>query len=284
MYKTNQNLKDFWKEEVLKNNIKDALIVDVPQDITDVRSSDYAQFIDTSDWDNIISKFNFSKDSFENIIISDTIHTLTDPTLFIIDCVNLLRSGGNMSLIFQDISSNNLLEGAVRGDMFYQSSFNGRKYIRFFTKLSFLEWIKKINDSLRSSKLEVVSVNSYQSTASGGSFFDACSFGDDEYYFVRLKKQYFCRNTYSLISDQLTLNEDRINCMEDHFSELIAKEQSLKANILAISKNNESMKEKIVELYNSSVISFERLNVHLPSVNNFDELKEVVKKFQEEQK
>jgi hypothetical protein len=259
-------------------------MIDVPENMGNEILLDSARFIETSDCDNPVKQFNLPNESFENIIISDTLHTLVDPTLFIIDCVNMLKPGGNIMLLLQDISSEGLLEDAVRGDMFYKSLFNGRKYIRFFTKLSFFEWIKKINDSLKSPKLEVISLNGFQSTASAGNFLDVCSVGHDEYYFVHLKKQGLCQNLYSLISDQLALNEERINCLEDYFSELIAKEQNLKANILTIGKNNESIKEKITELYNSSVISFEKLNVHLPSVSNFDELKDVVKKFKEEQK
>ncbi len=283
MFKTNHNLENFLKEEILKNNIRDALMIDVPEDIGNEMSSGSVRFIETSDYESFVSKFNLPNNLFGNIIISDVIHTLTDPTLFLIDCVNILKPGGDIRLIFQDISSKNLLEGTVRGDMLYKSVFNDRKYIRFFTKLSFFEWIKKVNDSLGSSKLEVVSVDSFQSSASEESFFDACPVSGDEYYFIHLKKQGLCQNLYSLISDQLAINEDRVNRLEDYFSGLIAKEQNLKDNILAISKSNESMKEKIVELYNSSVASFEKLNVHLPSVNNFEELKDVVKKFKEEQ-
>lgn len=284
MFKTNDNLVGFLKGELLKNNIKEVLMIDITEDIGNEISSDSVQFIETLGYDNAAIQFNLPNDSFENIIISDTIHTVTDPTAFILKCANFLKPGGNIKLLFQDISSGNLLENTVRGDMFYQSPFNSRKYIRFFTKLSFFEWIKKINESLRSSKLEVIGVNGFQSITSRGSFFDACSLKDDKYYFVHLKKQGLCQNLYSLITEQLAINEDRINCLEDYFSGLIAKEQGLEDNILAISKNNEAMKEKITELYNSSVISFQKLNVHLPSANNFDELKNIVKKFKEEQK
>lgn len=284
MFKTNDNLVDFLKGELLKNNIKEALMIDITKDIGNEISSDSVQFIETSGYDNVASQFNLPNDSFENIIISDTIHTVTDPTAFILKCANFLKPGGNIKLLFQDISSRIFLEDTVRGNMFYQSIFNDRKYIRFFTKLSFFEWIKKINESLRSSKLEVIGVNGFQSITSRDSFFDACSLNDDKYYFVHIKKQGLCQNLYSLITDRLAINEDRINCLEDYFSGLIAKEQGLEDNILAISKNNESMKEKITELYNSSVISFQKLNVHLPSANNFDELKNIVKKFKEEQK
>ncbi|MEO1784747.1 methyltransferase domain-containing protein [Thermodesulfobium sp. 4217-1] len=286
MFKTNHNLKNFLREEVLKNknNIRDALMIDVPEDMGNEMSSGSVQFIETSDYESSVSKFNLPNNSFGNIIISDTIHTLTDPAIVLIDCVNILKPGGNIRLIFQDVSSRNLLERTIRGDMLYKSVFNGRNYVRFFTKLSFFEWIKKINDSLGSSKLEVISVDSFQSITSGDSFFDVCPVSDDEYYFVHLKKQGLCQNLYSLILDRLAINEDRINRLEDYFSELIAREQDLKDNILAISKSNESVKEKIVELYNSSVTSFEKLKVHLSSVNNFEELKGVVKKFKEEQK
>ena len=283
MFKTNHNLENFLKEEILKNNIRDALMIDISEDMGNEMSSGSVRFIETSDYESFVSKFNLPNNLFGSIIISDAIHTLTDPTLFLIDCVNILKPGGDIRLIFQDISSKDLLEGTVRGDMLYKSVFNGRKYIRFFTKLSFFEWIKKINDSFDSSMLEVISVDSFQSSASGESFFDPSTISGDEYHFVCLKKQGLCQNLYSLISDQLAINEDRVNRLEDYFAGLIAKEQDLKDNILAISKSNESMKEKIVELYNSSVASFEKLNVHLPSVNNFEELKDVVKKFKEEQ-